>query len=117
MQHRSPKPKSLAVARVEDREALKRCGWVTNPDNHAPPLVHLKSLAHLKGLTREEIPESRLVNDGRIRLTEVIDRTHQHLPRSTHKRRIVHTQENHVAEFSVRGFRASQPLVERHRPL
>src|SRR5215831_719919 len=111
------KPERLAVARVKDGEALKRRRCVADPDNQDPPLVHLKRLACLKGLAREEIHEPRLVNDGRVRPPQVINRASQHPPRSPHKGRIVYTQENYGAELSVWGFRAAQAFVERDRPL
>src|SRR5712692_6919071 len=113
----SHKPQRLAVARVQHREALKRCGRVADPHNQDAPLVHLQGLAHLKRLPGEEIKESCLINDARVRLVEVADRSQQHLSRSTHKSRIAHTHENHGAEFSVRAFRTAGTFVERDSPL
>src|SRR5215813_9653263 len=113
----SHKPEGLAVACVKDREALKRCRCVADPNNQDPPVVHLKGLAYLERLTREEILESGFVDNGGVRLVQPVDRSHQHLPRRTDKGRIVYTHENHGAESSVGTLRTARAFVERNRPL
>src|SRR5262249_40476849 len=72
---------------------------------------------NMERLTREEILESRFVNDRRVRSVQIVDRSHQHLPRRTHKTRIVDTHENDGAESPIGTFRAASTLVERDRPL
>src|SRR5262249_15825834 len=67
------KPERLAVARVQDGEALKGSRRVADSDDQDAFLVHLQCLTCLEGLAGEEVEETSLINDGCVWLVQVVE--------------------------------------------
>ena len=107
----------VPVPRVKDREVLKRCRRVEDPDNFYPVLVHFECLAERIGLIREEELVSHPVDQDRLRLAEVLIAAQNHFPRRTHKGGVVDAKHHHDAEVAVVGLGPWLALEDRHGPI